>query len=69
MAVPGEKIPSAELDIRLGKPPGYVERRSGIASRYHAANDARQADLAAASLLNALQAACINYAGNAPGLA
>ena len=56
IAVPGQKILSTELDARLGKAPGYIEKRSGIAWRYHAATDASQAELAAEALHNALQA-------------
>lgn len=56
IALPGEKIVSSELDAKLGKPEGYVERRSGIAWRYHASHDASQAALAAEALHNALKA-------------
>lgn len=60
IALPGEKIVSSELDARLGKPQGYVERRSGIAWRYHAAHDASQAELAAGALHDALKAGALS---------
>ncbi|ALB55299.1 3-oxoacyl-[acyl-carrier-protein] synthase III C-terminal domain-containing protein [Cronobacter universalis] len=52
-ALPEHLITSAELDSRLGKRTGYVERRSGILHRYHAASDDSQAALAAAALHDA----------------
>ncbi|EOI3527138.1 3-oxoacyl-[acyl-carrier-protein] synthase III C-terminal domain-containing protein [Cronobacter dublinensis] len=57
-ALPEQIITSDELDRRLGKPAGYVERRSGILHRHHATHDASQAALAAA----ALHDACARYA-------
>lgn len=42
-----------------GKPAGYVEKRSGIVYRYHAADDASRAELAAAALQNALARSAI----------
>jgi len=59
IALPGQKILSAELDARLGKPLGYVEKRSGIAWRYHATAEASQAMLAAEALHNALRAGAL----------
>ncbi|AKE95697.1 ketoacyl-ACP synthase III [Cronobacter sakazakii] len=59
-ALPEHLITSAELDSRLGKREGYVERRSGILHRYHAANDDSQAALAAAALHDACQRHAIN---------
>lgn len=56
VALPAHKVTSASLDTRLGKPQGYVEKRSGIAWRYHATDDASQAELAAEALHNALKA-------------
>ncbi len=56
IALPPDRISSSSLDIKLGKPPGYVEKRSGIAWRYHASDDASQAELAAQALHNALRA-------------
>ena len=54
MALPPDRVTSAELDCRLGKPSGYVERRSGIIHRYHATPDVSQAELAAEALHHAL---------------
>lgn len=56
IALPENKVSSASLDTFLGKPPGYVEKRSGIAWRYHATHEASQAELAARALHNALDA-------------
>lgn len=56
IALPANKVTSAELDSRLGKPQGYVEKRSGIGWRYHAFHDDSQAELAAQALHNALNA-------------
>lgn len=53
-ALPPNRVASSTLDARLGKPAGYVEKRSGIVYRYHAADDASQAELAAAALQDAL---------------
>ncbi|END1883205.1 ketoacyl-ACP synthase III [Escherichia albertii] len=60
IALPPDKITSQQLDVRLNKPAGYVERRSGICWRYFASNDASQAELAADALHNALSAAALN---------
>ncbi|ALB63057.1 3-oxoacyl-(acyl carrier protein) synthase [Cronobacter condimenti 1330] len=57
-ALPAQIITSSALDERLGKPAGYVERRSGILHRHHAADNDSQAELAAA----ALHHACRHYA-------
>ena len=53
-ALPPNRVASSTLDARLGKPAGYVEKRSGIVYRYHADDDASQAELAAAALQDAL---------------
>jgi len=58
-ALPPNRVASSTLDARLGKPAGYVEKRSGIVYRYHAADDASQADLAAAALQDALARSAI----------
>lgn len=55
-AQPETRIPSTDLDNKLGKPAGYVEKRSGIAWRYHASQHTCQAELAAQALHNALKA-------------
>lgn len=56
IALPPTRVTSAELDTRLGKPAGYVEKRCGIAWRYHASLRDSQAELAAQALHQALQA-------------
>lgn len=60
IALPPERITSSMLDTRLGKPAGYVGKRSGIAWRYHATDDASQAELAAQALHNALNAGSLS---------
>lgn len=62
VALPPRCITSAELDVSLGKTAGYVERRSGIVRRYHAASDESQAELGAKALHHALQAASLTPA-------
>ncbi len=57
IALPETRVTSDQLDIQLGKPKGYVEKRSGITWRYHATPQASQAELAASALHNALTAA------------
>jgi len=59
IALPEDCVTSAALDIRLGKPEGYVEKRSGIAWRYHATDEASQAELAAKALHCALERGAI----------
>lgn len=54
VALPPHKIESTELDNRLNKPIGYSFKRSGISHRYHADNQASQAELAASALNDAL---------------
>ena len=54
VALPPNRVASADLDRLLGKPEGYVEQRSGITYRYHATDDASQAELAAAAVHDAL---------------
>lgn len=53
-ALPPKCVESAALDRQLNKPTGYVEKRSGITHRFHASNDASQAELAAAAIDDAL---------------
>lgn len=60
IAVPPARITSSMLDTRLGKPAGYVQKRSGIVWRYHATDDASQAELAAQALHNALNAGSLS---------
>ncbi len=54
VALPPNRVDSVDLDRLLNKPAGYVEKRSGIIYRYHASDDACQAELAAAALHDAL---------------
>lgn len=56
IALPSTCVTSAELDSRLGKAAGYVEKRCGIVHRYHAAKHDSQAGLAAQALHQALKA-------------
>ncbi|HEJ9058495.1 TPA: ketoacyl-ACP synthase III [Serratia fonticola] len=53
-ALPPGCIESSALDRQLNKPVGYVEKRSGIIHRFHASNQASQAELAVAALDDAL---------------
>ncbi|CAI1729204.1 3-oxoacyl-[acyl-carrier-protein] synthase III C-terminal domain-containing protein [Serratia proteamaculans] len=53
-ALPPNRVDSSTLDSLLRKPPGYVEKRSGISYRFHAADDASQAELAVAALQDAM---------------
>lgn len=54
VALPPGRVDSADLDRRLGKKAGYVEKRSGMRCRFHADKDASQSDLAVAALDDAL---------------
>jgi len=47
VAVPAQQVTSAELDVRLGFPNGYVQRRSGVVHRYHAGARESQSELVA----------------------
>ncbi|CAI0799665.1 3-oxoacyl-[acyl-carrier-protein] synthase 3 [Serratia quinivorans] len=53
-ALPPNRVDSSALDCLLCKPTGYVEKRSGISYRFHASDDASQAELAVAALQDAL---------------
>lgn len=53
-ALPSLCITSAELDVQLEKPSGYVEKRSGVVYRHHAASHEAQSDLAVFALKDAL---------------
>lgn len=55
VALPPHRVDSLAIDLRLGKKPGYVEKRFGIACRYHARDDASQSELAVAALDDALR--------------
>ena len=50
-AVPVHSVTSASLDVKLGHPPGYTLRKSGVLSRFVAAPDESQSQLGAAALL------------------
>ncbi|OAM29174.1 3-oxoacyl-ACP synthase [Eikenella longinqua] len=52
-ALPARIVSSAELDERLGKPRGYVQKRSGIVHRHHAEPGLLQSDLAARAVRDA----------------
>ncbi|MDX7986916.1 ketoacyl-ACP synthase III [Xenorhabdus sp. 12] len=54
-ALPDRKVYSSDLDIKLNKPDGFVQKRSGIEYRYHADYEMSQAKLAAEALHAALQ--------------
>lgn len=56
IALPRNKVWSSQLDQRLNKQPGYVEKHSGIEYRYHAKDNDSQAILAAEALHNTLSA-------------
>ncbi|BCQ41244.1 hypothetical protein ERHA54_38470 [Erwinia rhapontici] len=62
VALPPGCVTSAMLDERLGMKPGYVEKRSGIAHRFHADHQASQAQLGADALAAALSAQHIDPA-------
>jgi 3-oxoacyl-[acyl-carrier-protein] synthase-3 len=47
VALPPDAIPSAQIAGRIGLADGWIERRTGIASRRRAADDVRVVDLAA----------------------
>ena len=46
-ALPALEVPSEELDRRLRRAPGSIERASGVRKRYFAARDDTAAKLAA----------------------
>jgi len=54
-ALPQQQVQSAALDRQLGKPQGYVQKRSGIQYRYLAAPYDSQAELGAKALGQALE--------------
>ena len=58
-ALPARCVLSSALDARLGKRAGYVQTRSGVAHRYHAADDETQSGLAARALADAIARADI----------
>jgi 3-oxoacyl-[acyl-carrier-protein] synthase-3 len=56
-ALPERRVSSAELEQRLGLEPGWVERRTGIRERRHAAPDEATSDLAVRAARDALDRA------------
>jgi 3-oxoacyl-[acyl-carrier-protein] synthase-3 len=61
-ALPAETVPSDTIADGLGLAHGWIERRTGIASRRRAAADARVSDLAAEAARAALADAAIDAA-------
>lgn len=61
-ALPEQKVYSYELDKRLNKPAGYVQKRSGIIYRHHADLSLSQAQLAGQAIINACQNAGLTLA-------
>lgn len=53
-ALPSRCISSSALDVQLGRAAGYVEQKSGVQHRHHAASGEHQAELAAAALRDAM---------------
>lgn len=53
-ALPSRRVPSAALDAELGRAPGWVQQKSGIAQRHYASPHESQAELAATALRDAL---------------
>jgi 3-oxoacyl-[acyl-carrier-protein] synthase III len=47
VALPADAVPSDQIAERIGLAPGWIERRTGIASRRRAPDDLRLTDLAA----------------------
>lgn len=58
-ALPGSKVTSAELDVRLSKPAGWVQKRSGIVYRFYAHKGESQSVIAAQALRDALSRGAI----------
>lgn len=58
-ALPALEVPSEELDRRLRRAPGSIERASGVRKRYFAARDDTAAKLAARAARDAIEAAGI----------
>lgn len=52
--LPGRRVFSSELDVRLAKPDGWAEKRSGVTYRHHALHDELQSEVAGAALRDAL---------------
>ena len=57
MALPGRRVPSTEIEARLGLEPGWVERRTGIVARRHADPGETVASLSIEAARQALEGA------------
>ncbi|SFN93779.1 3-oxoacyl-[acyl-carrier-protein] synthase III C-terminal domain-containing protein [Xenorhabdus japonica] len=55
VALPENKVYSSDLDLKLNKPSGFVEKHSGIEYRYHSGYQASQAKLAVDALHDTLK--------------
>lgn len=53
-ALPSRQVSSTELDAQLGQRPGHVQSKSGVRSRFFAADHETQSELGAAALRDAL---------------
>jgi 3-oxoacyl-[acyl-carrier-protein] synthase III len=62
MALPAHLVASTEIDQRLGKPNGWLERACGVASRHVAGPDETQEAMAAAAARSALKDAGLELA-------
>lgn len=62
MALPARLVASTEIDQRLGKPNGWLERACGVASRHVAGPDETQEAMAAAAARSALKDAGLELA-------
>jgi 3-oxoacyl-[acyl-carrier-protein] synthase-3 len=61
-SLPATVVPSAEIEARLGLAPNWIERRTGIRERRHAAAEERLDEHAASAAARALQGAGIDPA-------
>lgn len=59
-AVPERRVPSSEIEADLGRPEGWIARRTGIERRPIAAEDEATSDLSITSARRALEAAGID---------
>lgn len=60
IALPSRLVLSSELDLKLGKPDGHVQKKSGVISRRYASENQLQSELAAQAILQALDNNQIN---------
>jgi len=61
-ALPDASVFSTELDIRLGHPPGFIEKISGVRKRYFVQKDETAASLAAKAARRAMEQAQLTFA-------